>query len=173
MDKNSTTQSKSPSYVSALLMPRAQAASDKRVWSVPLAGVWVPFFVATNTAGETDIAPDVLGAPIRLQRNQDGTPKFSKNGKPVLRTVKELSDQIRLVRENFVFGLMSYTANIQKTMNAEYKAQVNAAEIAGTPIIKGDGDAVVAYLEQVKEQAQEKVEHSATPADAEKELVPA
>ena len=175
MDKSNTKTPNTPNYVSALLMPHAEAKSDRRVWSVPLLGVWVPFFTATNAAGETDISSDVIGAPIRLQRNQDGTPKFSKNGKLVLRTVKELSDQIRLVRDNFTFGLMAYTENIRKTMPAEYKAQVEAAENAGAPIIKGDGVAVMSYLEQLREKA-EAVKQAAHPApqhQEERELVAA
>ena len=175
MDKSNTktpNTPNTPNYVSALLMPHAESKSDRRVWSVPLLGVWVPFFTATNTAGETDIAADVLGAPIRLQKNQDGTPKFSKNGKPVLRTVKELSDQIRLVRDNFTFGLMAYTENIRKTMPAEYKAQVEAAENAGAPITKGDCVAVMSYLEQLREKA-EAAAHPAPQHQEERVLVPA
>jgi hypothetical protein len=150
MTQNSTVHPDTLGYAHRLLAPRAESTSDKRVWSVPLAGVWIPFFMATNAVGESDIAPDVLGAPIRLQKNEDGTPKFSKNGKPVLRTAKELSDQIRVVRENFTYGLVSFTENIRKAMPAEYKAQVNAAETAGAPLIKGDTECVAAYLEQVK-----------------------
>src|SRR3989304_1704464 len=163
MEKNSTTTGHTPNYVSALLMPHAESKSDRRVWSVPLLAVWVPFFTATNVAGETNIASDVIGAPIRLQKNQDGTPKFSKNGKPVLRTARELSDQIRLVRDNFTFGLMAYTENIRKTMPAEYKAQGEAAENAGAPIIKGDCVAVMSYLDQLREKG-EAVEQAAPPA---------
>ncbi len=176
MEKNNTKTANTPNYVSALLMPHAESKSDKRVWSVPLLGVWVPFFTATNAAGETDIASDVLGAPIRLQKNQDGTPKFSKNGKPVLRTVKELSDQIRLVRDNFTFGLMAYAENVRKTMPAEYKAQVEAAETAGAPIIKGDGDTLTRYLEQLRdkaEQAEHPVTQPATQRKEDRELVAA
>ena len=172
MHKNSTKTPNTPNYVSALLMPHAESKSDKRVWSVPLLGVWVPFFTATNAAGETDIAADVIGAPIRLQKNQDGTPKFSKNGRPVLRTAKELSDQIRLVRDNFIFGLMAYAENIRKTMPAEYKAQVEAAENAGAPITKGDCVAVMSYLEQLREKA-EAAAHPAAQHQEERELVPA
>lgn len=101
MEKNSTGTTKTPNYAASLLKPRAQGQKDRSVWAIGLAAVWIPFFTATNAAGESNIPSDVLGAPIRLQRNQDGTPKFSKAGKPVLRTVKELSDQIRIVRDNF------------------------------------------------------------------------
>ncbi|MDD4986305.1 MAG: hypothetical protein PHQ43_11060, partial [Dehalococcoidales bacterium] len=66
-------QNQNPNYVSALLMPRAESKSDRRAWSIPLLGVWVPFFTATNAAGESAIPSEVLGAPIRLQRNKDGT----------------------------------------------------------------------------------------------------
>ncbi len=126
-----------PVYIKNLLKPPAsQPSSDRRVWSIPLAGVWLPFFVATNTVAETAIAADVLGAPLRLAREQDGTPKFSSKGKPVVRVVKELADQVRLVRENFVAGLMQYAASVQKAMPDEYKAQVEVTRKAGIPIVE-------------------------------------
>ncbi len=65
-------------YVAALLQPLKNTQGDRRVWSIPLNGVWIPFFTATNVAGETAIPAEALGAPVRLQREQDGTPKFRK-----------------------------------------------------------------------------------------------
>ncbi len=143
-----------PVYIKNLLKPPAsQPSSDRRVWSIPLAGVWLPFFVATNTVAETAIAADVLGAPLRLAREQDGTPKFSSKGKPVVRVVKELADQVRLVRENFVAGLMQYAASVQKAMPDEYKAQVEVARKAGTPIVEKDSADLTAYMAALAEVA--------------------
>jgi len=71
---------------------------------------------------------------MRLQRNKEGMPKFSQRGRSVLRVAREVNDQIRLVRDNFTFGLMAYAENIRKTMPAEYKARVDAAANAGAPI---------------------------------------
>ncbi|MEE9203288.1 MAG: hypothetical protein V3U31_08850, partial [Dehalococcoidia bacterium] len=124
-----------------------------RAWSIPVTGVWLPFFTATNAAGETALAAEVLGAPMRLAREKDGTPKFSTTGRPVVRVVKDLSDQIRIVRENFAAGLMAYADTIRKGMAAEYKAQVEAATKAGEPIARKDIDDLHAYLEAQAEAA--------------------
>ncbi len=150
---NATPETKAPSYAAQLLMPRARANDDKRVWSIGLAATWIPFFTATNATGESAIPSEVLGAPIRLQKNQDGTPKFSKNGKPQLRVVKELNDQIRIIRENFVFGLTNYTEGIRKAMPAEFKAQVEANEKAGAPLAQADNDSVANYIAQLEQKA--------------------
>ena len=118
--------------------------------------VWLfPVFTATNTAGETAIPPEALGAPLRLQRNPDGTPKFSQTGRPVIRVVKELSDQIRIVRENFTYGLTSYTEAVSKSMPNEYKAQVEAAHKAGEPIVGKDSSDLEEYLELMKLAAED------------------
>jgi len=142
-----------PGYISALVKPLPGRGSDRRAWSIPLAGVWLPFFTATNTAGETAIEAEALGAPLRLQYEKDGTPKFSQNGKPVIRIVKELSEQIRLVRENFMAGLLSYAQTVQKAMPGEYKAQVEVAQKAGGTITTQDAAALTAYFEVLKAKA--------------------
>jgi len=142
-----------PGYISALVKPLPGRGSDRRAWSIPLAGVWLPFFTATNTAGETAIEAEALGAPLRLQYEKDGTPKFSQNGKPVIRIVKELSEQIRLVRENFMAGLLSYAQAVQKAMPGEYKAQVEVAQKAGGTITTQDAAALTAYFEVLKAKA--------------------
>jgi hypothetical protein len=142
-----------PGYISALVKPLPGRGSDRRAWSIPLAGVWLPFFTATNTAGETAIEAEALGAPLRLQYEKDGTPKFSQNGKPVIRIVKELADQIRIVRENFMAGLLSYAQTVRKTMPGEFKAQVEAAQKAGETITTKDAAALTAYFEVLKAKA--------------------
>ena len=38
--KTDTTTS---GYISALLQPRAECTADRRSWSIPVFGVWVPF----------------------------------------------------------------------------------------------------------------------------------
>ena len=142
-----------PSYISALVKPLPGRGSDRRAWSIPLAGVWLPFFTATNTAGETAIEAEALGAPLRLQYAKDGTPKFSQNGKPVIRIVKELADQIRIVRDNFMAGLVSYAQTVQKAMPDEFKAQAVAAQTAGLTITGKDAAALTAYFEVLKAKA--------------------
>jgi len=94
-----------PNYIKALLVPNGRKPAGRKVWSIDLETTWLPFFTATNVMGETRIAPDALGAPLRLAYNADGSVKFSKTGRPVTKVVKELSDQIRMVRENFTASL--------------------------------------------------------------------
>ena len=37
-----------PGYISALVKPLPGRGTDRRAWSIPLAGVWLPFFTATK-----------------------------------------------------------------------------------------------------------------------------
>ena len=61
-------------YIKALVTPQAkQAGNSRKVWSVDLETVWLPFFTATNTQGDTAIPSEALGAPLRLGYNKDGT----------------------------------------------------------------------------------------------------
>ena len=161
-----------PGYISTLLQPMAERGSDRRAWSIPLQGVWLPFFTATNTQGETAIHAEVLGAPLRLVREKDGTPRFSKTGRPVIRVVKELSDQIRIVRENFTYGLLSYADTIQKARPKEYKAQVEASRKAGEPIAQKDAVDLATYLASLKAETEAVAEVEAI-TETEKELVAA
>ena len=39
-----------PGYISALVKPLPGRGTDRRAWSIPLAGVWIPFFTATKMA---------------------------------------------------------------------------------------------------------------------------
>ena len=156
------------SYIARLLKPVPDAqAVDRKVWSVPLSGVWVPFFLATNTAGQTAVSADVLGAPLRLQREQDGTPKFSSKGKPVIRVAGELADQVKMVRENFVAGLRSYTASVQEKMAEEYKQQLEAAQQAGEPIKAADEATLTNYYEAVAAAGKAAASGDGAPAEEE------
>jgi len=141
-----------PNYIKALLIPNGKKPAGRKVWSIDLEQVWLPFFTATNTVGDTHIAPDALGAPLRLGYNPDGSVKFSKTGRPITKVVKELSDNIRMVRENFVAGLVSYSKGVATDNPDGYKAQVETAKVAGTPIVAKDK----ANLEQALADAMEK-----------------
>jgi len=127
-----------PSYIKSLVIPNGKKPAGRRVWSIDLETVWLPFFTATNTMGDTVIPADALGAPLRLAYNADGSVKFSKTGRPVTKVAKDLSDNIRMVRDNFTASLLSY-ANGVITENPEgYKTQVEQARRAGEPIITRD-----------------------------------
>ena len=147
----------SPQYIKALLKPNGSKPQGRRVWSIDLESVWLPFFTATNTMGDTALSAEALGAPLRLAYNPDGTPKFGKTGRPVIRVVKDLADHVRLIRENFVAGLAAYAGEIIAECPDGYKRQVLAAQAAGRPIVDRDRAALVATLEQVGEPSGEPV----------------
>jgi len=115
--------------------------------------VWLPFFTATNTMGDTHISPDALGAPLRLAYQADGSVKFSKTGRPVTKVAKDLSDNIRLVRENFTAGLINYANGVIAENPDGYKAQVEVARKAGEPIIRKDKQNLEQALAEAMEQA--------------------
>jgi len=127
-----------PNYIKSLLLPNGRKPAGRKVWSIDLEAVWLPFFTATNVMGDSQIAPEALGAPIRLAYDADGSVKFSKSGRPVTKVVKDLSDSIRLVRENFTAGLVAYTSAVSAENAEGYKAEIARASQAGEPIITKD-----------------------------------
>ena len=142
-----------PNYIKSLLKANASKPQGRKVWSIDLETVWLPFFTATNTMGDTRIPHEALGAPLRLAYNPDGAVKFSKSGKPVIRVAKDISDNVKLVRENFVAGLQAY-ANTVITENTEaYKAEVAKAVEAGKPIVANDREKLNDAMNKAVEQA--------------------
>ena len=127
-----------PNYIKSLLLPNGRKPAGKRVWSIDLEMVWLPFFTATNTMGDTALPADVMGAPIRLAYAPDGSVKFGKSGRPVTKVAKELADSVRLVRENFVAGLLNYTNTVATDNPDGYREQIASAREAGQPIIAND-----------------------------------
>ena len=128
-----------PNYIKSLLIPsNGKKPRARRVWSIDLETVWLPFFTATNTMGDTAIPSDALGAPLRLAYNADGSVKFSKTGRPVTKVAKELADSVRLVRDNFTAGLLAYANSVITDNPDGYKAQIESARVAGEPIIAKD-----------------------------------
>ncbi len=125
----------------------------RKVWSVDLETVWLPFFTATNTDGVTRIAHEALGAPLRLAYNPDGAVKFSKSGKPIIKVAKDIADNVKLVRENFVSGLMDYTHAIVTSKPDDYKAMIVAAQKAGKTIIDKDNKALSNAINELVAQA--------------------
>ena len=158
-----------PSYIKSLLIPNGKKPAGRRVWSIDLETVWLPFFTATNTMGDTRIAPDALGAPLRLAYAPDGSVKFSKSGRPVIAVSKEIAQNVRLVRENFVAGLQDY-ANAVVTENPDgYKAMVEMAGKAGQPILTTDRRNLdKAMAERMEEAIAEAEAHDKTEADTDK-----
>jgi len=119
--------------------------------------------------GDTAIPHDALGAPLRLAYNADGSVKFSKTGRPITKVAKELSDNIRMVRDNFTAGLVSYANGVINRKADEYRDLVELAKRAGEPILAKDKTS----LEQALARQMEEAVAEATTAPAEREAVPA
>ena len=73
MNNNNET----PQYIASLFKPNAKKQSARKVWSIDLETVWLPFFIASNTMGVTQIPHEAIGCPLRLGYNTDGSVKFS------------------------------------------------------------------------------------------------
>ena len=156
-----------PNYIKNLLAPSAKSPQARRVWSIDLETVWLPFFTATNTMGDTAIPSDALGCPIRLAYDKDGSVKFSKTGRPVSRVAKPIADSVTLIRQNFVANLVDYAEQVLASKQEEYANQVELAQKAGKPISAHDRQeldkAIALQLEEAMRQAQcEKEEAEAT-----------
>jgi hypothetical protein len=142
-----------PNYIKTLVKPSANKATNRKVWSVDLETVWLPFFTATNTMQETNLPAEALGAPLRLAYNQDGSVKFSKSGKPVVKVCKDINDSVRMVRENFVAGLQNYANGVITENTEAYKAQVKLCQQAGKPILENDKAKLEEAMNKLVEQA--------------------
>lgn len=145
-------------YIKSLVRPTTSKSQSRKLWSIDLETVLLPFFVATNTQGVTVISPDALGAPIRLGYSKDGAVRFNKNGRPVTTVAKEIRDQTTILRENFVAGLVSFTGEVIKENAEGYKATIALAKKAGDPIIEKDkknlSDAIALQVAEMVEAAE-------------------
>ena len=152
-----------PNYIKSLLIPNGRKPAGRKVWSIDLETVWLPFLTATNVMGDTRIPSEALGAPIRLAYDTDGSVKFSKTGRPITKVVKPIADSVRMVRENFTAGLLAY-ANGVITDNAEgYKAQVEMAREAGEPILNKDRESLQKAMLEAMEKSIGEAEPVAEP----------
>ena len=168
-----------PNYIKSLLLPNAKSTQERRVWSIALETVWLPFFTATNTMGDTAIPLDALGCPIRLAYDKDGSVKFSKSGRVVTKVVKPIAESVTLIRQNFVANLQQYSEQVATDRQEDYAKQIEKATIAGKPIIAHDraelDKAIQLQLEEAMRQAEAEAdtpEVAETP-EAERELVTA
>jgi hypothetical protein len=159
-----------PEYIASLLKPQVKS-QGRKVWSIDLETVWLPFFTATNTAKATAIPHEALGAPLRLAYNPDKTVKFNeKSGKPVIRVAKELADSVRLVRENFVANLQQYAGSVRKGNTEGYSNEVRLNAEAGKPIVMADREALDKAIAEAMSEAMQGKE---SPKEKEAELVSA
>jgi hypothetical protein len=168
-----------PQYIKSLLIPNGKQPRGRRVWSIDLETVWLPFFTSTNVMGETAIPSDALGAPLRLAYNPDGSVKFSRTGRPVTKVVKDIGDNVKMIRENFTATLQAYANGVITENPDGYQAEVGKARQAGEPIVSRDrqnlGDAIAKIREQelaeAKAQAEAKPKGKAKAKEPEPELV--
>jgi hypothetical protein len=162
-----------PDYIRALVIPNGKAKSGKRAWGIDLETVWLPFFFATNTQGETAIPSEALGCPVRLAYSGDGSVKFGKSGRPVTKVARELGEAVRMVRENFTATLQSYAHSVIAENGDGYKAQVEQAVKAGQPIAEKDKANLDEAIAMAMEAALAQAEGKAKPEPAsEPELEP-
>ncbi len=137
-------------------MPQAKATKTaRRVWSIDLESVWLPVFHATNIMGEISMPAEALGAPLRLATGKDGSVRFNQSGKPVIRVVKDISDMVKLIRENFTAGLQAYANEVITEKPEAYTASVKQAIEAGKPIIAHD---TAMLSEAIRRQVEAEVE---------------
>ena len=127
-----------PTYIKSLLTPTAKAPAGRKVWSIDLQAVWLPFFTATNAMGDTAIPAGALGCPLRLGYDKAGAVRFTPAGRPVVKVAKELADSVRMVKDNFTANLLAYAGNVIKEHGDQYKAIVQSATVAGESLFQTD-----------------------------------
>ena len=158
--------------IKSMLKPTLKKGGDKRAWSISVGTTWVPFFTATNTKELTSIAPDVLGAPVRLAKDKDGAIKFSKTGRPMTRVHPVLAEHVKVARENYEADLLAFAGNVAREMPTKYKAQVELNQRAGEPVIAQEDQDVDDFLanlaaEKAALETPTPSENGATPAPQE------
>ena len=163
-----------PTYIKSLVTPTTKQAQGRKVWSIDLQQVWLPFFTATNTMGDTAIPSDAIGCPLRLGYDKAGQVRFSQAGRPVVRVVKEIADNVRMVRDNFTANLLSYAGQVAKDNAEGYKAQIAQALKAGEVIATHDKTQLSKALEaraEAQAEAVAKEEQAVAKAKGKRELV--
>lgn len=162
-----------PNYIKSLVNPTTKQPQGRKVWSIDLEMVWLKFFTATNAMGDTAIPSEAIGCPLRLGYDKTGAVRFSPAGRPVIRVAKEISDNVRLVRDNFTATLLNYAGEVIRENAEGYKAQVQLAQKAGEPIYNHDKLELSNALKARADAEAEAVAKAATDAEAVKALAEA
>ena len=160
-----------PNYIKSLVTPTTKQPQGRKVWSIDLQQVWLPFFTATNTMGDTAIPSEAIGCPLRLGYDKAGQVRFSQAGRPVIRVAKEIADNVKLVRDNFTANLLNYTGSVMRDNAEGYKAQIETARKAGEPIYQHDKNQLSNALKaraEAEAEAVAKAEREAKEAEAAK-----
>jgi len=133
--------------IASLLRPSVKRNGGRKVWGLDLETTLVPFFTAEAVEGHAYIPPEVLGCPLRLQRNDDGEVKFSKTGKPVIRVAQEMGNMVRLMRENLEANLQAHAIEVKTAKPEEYTKAVKLNQTLGKPIAERDSLDLAAAIE--------------------------
>jgi len=133
--------------IASLLRPVVKKTGGRKVWGLDLETTLVPFFTAKAVEGHAYIPPEVLGCPLRLQRDDDGEVKFSKTGKPVIRVAQEMSGMVRLMRENLEANLQAHAVEIKNANPEGYAKAVKLNQTLGKPIAERDSLDLAAAIE--------------------------
>lgn len=140
-------------YMALLFKPNAKSSNSRKVWSIDLESVWVPYFTASNTVGVSNIPNEALGAPLRLAFNPDGSVKFAKSGKPIYKVAKPISDSVKLIRENFIAELVRQTDKIKADYPEQYQEQIKANLEAGAKLKAYDKQKLDEAMTKIVQQA--------------------
>jgi len=119
--------------------------------------------------GDTAIPSDALGCPLRLAYDKAGAVRFSQAGRPVIRVAKEISDNVRLVRDNFTANLINYAGEVMNQNTEAYKTQVELAHKAGEPIYQHDRVELSEALESASASSSRKPSNKQKPKRKPKE----
>jgi len=152
-----------PSYIKSLVTPNGtKKPQGRKVWSIDLETVWLPFFTATNTMGDTNIPSDAIGCPMRLAYDKNTKEvKFSANGKPVIRVASQVSDAVKMVRDNFQANLLHYAGEVMSNHSEDYAKQLELAEKLGKPIAEHDKAELSKAIQMRAEMEAERAEAEA------------
>ncbi|MDD5511513.1 MAG: hypothetical protein PHI12_11995 [Dehalococcoidales bacterium] len=159
-------------YIASLLKPLSTKTAGRKSWGIDLETVIVPFFVATNATGDTQIEREALGCPLRLAYQKDGSVKFSDNGKPVIQIAKPITQAVRMLRENFIATLQDHAHTVATEQADLYNSEIQACMKAGKPIAEHDSVKLGEAIAEQKRQAVAHVESLVNSTD-EAELVEA
>ena len=155
-----------PNYIKSLVTPTTKQPQGRKVWSIDLQQVWLPFFTATNTMGDTAIPSEAIGCPLRLGYDKAGQVRFSQAGRPIIKVAKEIADNVKLVRDNFTANLLNYAGSVMRDNAEGYKAQVEIAKKAGEPIYQHDKNQLSNAL-KARAEAEAKAQAEALAKEAE------
>jgi len=153
--------------ITSLLRPVVKKTGGRKVWGLDLETTLVPFFTAKAVEGQAYIPPEVLGCPLRLQRNDDGEVKFTKSGKPVIRIAQEMGSMVRAMRDNLELNLQAHALEVKTAKPEEYAKAVKLNQTLGKPIADKDALDLTAAIDARNAAAIAATAKAATDAAAE------